>query len=145
MTSPRSQNPLGINIITGINKIISSMRYSPRVTILLVLFCSLLLIPGSASAQIWEIEPLLMPNGSGYSEILPDFSLEASKHHHSGYVNILLFPVTLASNAETITEQERRQLVISAENLSQELEAGRSSANFYSTRCIKQPESEIFR
>jgi cyanophycinase-like exopeptidase len=123
MTSPRSQNPLGINIITGINKIISSMRYSPRVTILLVLFCSLLLVRGSASAQIWEIEPLLMPNGSGYSEILPDFSLEASKHHHSGYVNILLFPVTLASNAETITEQERRQLVISAENLSQELEA----------------------
>jgi cyanophycinase-like exopeptidase len=123
MKSPSSHHRDGIKISFGVNNIISIKRFSPSKAILLVLFCSIVLVPGFTSAQVWDLEPLLMPNGSGYSEILPNFSLEASKHHHSGYVNILLFPVTLASNAETITEQERRQLTINAENLSQELGA----------------------
>lgn len=74
-------------------------------------------------AQYKELTPLLIPSGGGYSEILPDFSIAASSHHHSGFVNILLLPVTLASNPQEITLQERQQLETITDYYRQEIGA----------------------
>lgn len=101
---------------------IDHKTFSLLLILLILVFKSLLFID-NGYAQFGELNPLLVPSGGGYSEILPDFSRAASKHHHSGFVNILLLPATLASNPQEITLQERQQLEIIADNYRQEIGA----------------------
>lgn len=100
-------------------------RTQTRTVWLFIIFIIFLLLPSldNGYAQFRDLNPLLIPNGGGYSEILSDFSIYTSKHHHSGFVNILLLPVTLASNSQEITLEERQQLKSLADNYSQEISA----------------------
>lgn len=105
------------------SKIIPQIKLQSGILLLFVFIFLVLGFVENGYAQIAELNPLLIPSGGGYSEILPDFSLAASQHHHSGFVKILILPVTLASNSQIISSQELQQLKSIADNYSQEISA----------------------
>lgn len=91
--------------------------------ILFLLSASLLVLQSKVTAQNQATEAILLPIGGGYTESLPSLSEAAIAHHHRGYVNILVLPITLASKQENITLTERQQALNTAENLRAEIEA----------------------
>jgi cyanophycinase-like exopeptidase len=106
-------------------------------SILVVVSGIILLVAYSqtAVAQDRTLTPLLMPIGGGYTEILPEFSKAAIANHHRGYVNILVLPITMASDPESITFTERQQALQTAENLRGEIEAACQQTAGYNYVC----------
>jgi cyanophycinase-like exopeptidase len=90
---------------------------------------------GGVFAQENIKSSLLLPIGGGYNESLPSFSQAAIAHHHRGYVNILVLPITLASQQDNIPSTERQQALDSAENLRSEIEAACQQEAGYNYIC----------
>ncbi len=96
------------------------------VIIVILLVVALMPLVGgnySANAQVNAPVPLLMPIGGGYTEILQNFSSAAIANHQRGFVNIVILPITMASDPESISLTERLQVLRVAENIRAEIEA----------------------
>jgi cyanophycinase-like exopeptidase len=59
--------------------------------------------------------PLLIPIGGGYEQIYAGFSAAAVANDRQGYINILVLPITFASNPDSITAVERQNHLRRAE------------------------------
>ncbi len=123
-----------IQCLPGQNRFISN-TYKTFLVLATLSSLLLVLLSGSVSAQNSLTEPLLIPIGGGYNETLPAFSEAAIAHHHRGYVNILVLPITLASDYEDITLTERQQALNNAENLRNEIEAACQQSAGYNYIC----------
>jgi cyanophycinase-like exopeptidase len=80
-------------------------------------------IISNTSAYQGVNDTLLLPAGGGYAEIYPALSEAAIANAHSGIASILILPISMASDAIEISDDERRQLLQSTDNLRDEIEA----------------------
>jgi cyanophycinase len=67
-------------------------------------------------------DTLLMPIGGGYADTFPSLIKAAAGRTHSQNVSIVVLPVTYSSNAEAITEAERKLNLSDAEKRRAQLE-----------------------
>lgn len=98
-------------------------RWGLVIIILAISIVQLFVNNRRANAQAGSPVSLLMPIGGGYSESLQNFSAAAIANHHRGFVNIVVLPITMASDPESITLTERQQILQVADTIRAEIEA----------------------